>query len=147
MSLETVDQSQFMATKQLGVAGTTRRMVPFFRAIRVPSLCLQPLLMLHPCRTRVRESILVVGDARCNPLDFCRIWPMPISPAPSTPSSTATPSKHPITLYLFVSRVSLLIHACIDTQHSLLENSWVSDAPTASIVQRRARLAASERSL
>jgi len=62
-SRQTLDQSQLMAIMKLGVAGSTRRMVPFFRAIRVPPLCLQPLLLPQPGLTRVRKSILAVLNA------------------------------------------------------------------------------------
>jgi hypothetical protein len=61
MSRKTFDQSQFMATTELGVAGATRRMVPSLRAIRVaPCACSPYYLLLQPRRTRVCESILAV---------------------------------------------------------------------------------------
>lgn len=69
-----VDQSHFMAITELGVAGSTRRMVPFLRAIRVPPLCLQPLLFIASTspRSGTRINIGCTQHScleRCNPSD------------------------------------------------------------------------------
>jgi hypothetical protein len=64
-----------MATRELGVAGSIRRMVPFLRAIRVPPLCLQPLLLPQPGRTWVRKSILAVLNAFVLSIVIPRIFP------------------------------------------------------------------------